>query len=181
MLGLKTHGCAPLLSVSVIALAAAVGITAVHAQSAPPVEQGAKDTRQKQKQAKRKRAGAPMAEVPLPRDPMNANAQIGQPVYQPLDEITVAASKTEERAIDALAPVSVVTLEQIRAAGHPRRRHDQHHARCLAAGSRRRPVDLDQHPRLQDFGRRRLHRRGARQNYQRTGHFANARSSSIPS
>ena len=54
-----------------------------------------------------------MAEVPVPRNPMNANAQIGQPVYQSLDEITVAASKTQERAIDALAPVSVVTLEQI--------------------------------------------------------------------
>ena len=44
---------------------------------------------------------------------MNARAQIGAAPVQSLDTITVAASKTEERAIDALAPVSVVTLEQI--------------------------------------------------------------------
>ncbi|MGH2199127.1 hypothetical protein ACQ1Z2_16410, partial [Enterococcus faecalis] len=54
-----------------------------------------------------------MAEVPLPQNVANANAQVGAPIYQSLDEITVAASKTQERAIDALAPVSVVTLEQI--------------------------------------------------------------------
>jgi hemoglobin/transferrin/lactoferrin receptor protein len=43
----------------------------------------------------------------------SAMAQIGSVPVQSLDAITVAASKTEERAIDALAPVSVVTLEQI--------------------------------------------------------------------
>ena len=174
MLGLKTHGCAPLLSVSVIALAAAVGITAVHAQSAPPVEQGAKDTRQKQKQAKRKRAGAPMAEVPLPRDPMNANAQIGQPVYQPLDEITVAASKTEERAIDALAPVSVVTLEQIQGRQATRVGDMINTMPGVWLQDRGDDPSTSINIRgLQDFGRVAYIVDGARQNYQRTGHFAN--------
>ena len=44
---------------------------------------------------------------------MNARAQIGGAPVQSLDTLTITASKTEERAIDALAPVSVVTLEQI--------------------------------------------------------------------
>ena len=44
---------------------------------------------------------------------MNAMRQIGGTPVQPLDTITVTATKTEERAIDALAPVSAVTLEQI--------------------------------------------------------------------
>jgi len=44
---------------------------------------------------------------------LNARAQIGAVPVQSLDTITAVASKTEERAIDALAPVSSVTLEQI--------------------------------------------------------------------
>ena len=59
--------------------------------------------------ANRSRRKAQAAAAPV----MNARAQIGGTPVQSLDTITVAASKTEERAIDALAPVSVVTLEQI--------------------------------------------------------------------
>ena len=66
----------------------------------------------KQKQAKRQQAKPQQAEQ-APAPVMNAMAQIGAAPVQSLDTITVAASKTEERAIDALAPVSVVTLEQI--------------------------------------------------------------------
>ncbi|WP_347336334.1 TonB-dependent receptor plug domain-containing protein [Bradyrhizobium viridifuturi] len=44
---------------------------------------------------------------------MNARAQIGAVPVQSLDTITAVASKTDERAIDALAPVSSVTLEKI--------------------------------------------------------------------
>ncbi len=171
MLGLKTRGCAPLLSVSVFALAAVVGITTAHAQSAPQAQQGAKDT--KQKQAKRKRAGAPMAEVPVPRNPMNANAQIGQPVYQPLDEITVAASKTEERAIDALAPVSVVTLEQIQGRQATRVGDLVYNVPGVWLQDRGDDPATSINIRgLQDFGRVAVVVDGARQNYQRTGHFA---------
>ena len=60
----------------------------------------------KQKQVKRSQAKPQQAAAPA----MNARAQIGAAPVQSLDTITVAASKTEERAIDALAPVSVVTL-----------------------------------------------------------------------
>src|ERR1700710_342386 len=67
---------------------------------------------QQKKQAKRKPA-KPQLEQQASPSVMNARAQIGGTPVQSLDTITVAASKTEERAIDALAPVSVVTLEQI--------------------------------------------------------------------
>ena len=66
----------------------------------------------KQKQAKRQQA-KPQQDAQAAAPVMNARAQIGAAPVQSLDTITVAASKTEERAIDALAPVSVVTLEQI--------------------------------------------------------------------
>src|SRR4051794_9041086 len=65
----------------------------------------------KQKQAKRQQTKPQQAAPATPV--MNARAQIGVGPVQSLDTITVAASKTEERAIDALAPVGVVTLEQI--------------------------------------------------------------------
>ena len=67
----------------------------------------------KQKQAKRKPAQPQQQAQPPSAAAMNANAQAGTTAVQSLDTITVAASKTEEKAIDALAPVSVVTLEQI--------------------------------------------------------------------
>lgn len=174
MLGLKTRGCAPLLSVSVFALAVVVGITSVQAQSAPQAEQGAKDTKQKPKQAKRKRATAPMAEVPVPRGVMNANAQIGQPVYQPLDEITVGATKLEERAIDALAPASVVTLEQIQGRQATRVGDLVYNVPGVWLQDRGDEPSTSINIRgLQDFGRVAVVVDGARQNYQRTGHFAN--------
>src|SRR4029453_48473 len=66
----------------------------------------------KQKQAKRQQA-TPQRNAQATAPGMNARAPIGDGPAQSLDTITVAASKTEERAIDALAPVSVVTLEQI--------------------------------------------------------------------
>lgn len=115
-----------------------------------------------------------MAEVPLPSRVANANAQVGQPVYQSLDEITVAASKTPERAIDALAPASVTTLEQIQGRNATtvgdlvynmpgvwlQNRGDEPSTSINIRG-------------LQDFGRVAVVVDGARQNYQRTGHFAN--------
>src|SRR5690349_7466900 len=61
----------------------------------------------KQKQAKRQQA-KPQQNAQATAPAMNARAQIGAGSVQSLDTITVAASKTEERAIDALAPVSVV-------------------------------------------------------------------------
>lgn len=172
MLGLNTRTCALLLSVSVVSLSVAMGgSTAGYAQSADPAVGTGKPS--KPKPIKRKRAAQPMAEVPLPKL-MNANAQIGQPVYQSLDEITVAATKMPERAIDALAPASVVTLEQIQGRNATtvgdliynvpgvwlQNRGDEPSTSINIRG-------------LQDFGRVAVVVDGARQNYQRTGHFAN--------
>ena len=68
----------------------------------------------KQKNAKRSKKRQPTVARTHTPDVLNANAQTGRSTStQSLDTITIAASKTEERAIDALAPVSVVTLEQI--------------------------------------------------------------------
>ena len=106
---------------------------------------------------------------------MNARAQIGGTPVQSLDTITVAATKTEERAIDALAPVSVVTLEQIqglqpnRLSRYLLQRARRHRSRS-AATIPRPSINIRG---LQDFGRVAVVVDGARQNYQRTGHNAN--------
>jgi hemoglobin/transferrin/lactoferrin receptor protein len=167
MLGLNARACALLVSVSVVAMG--IAATPVIAQTADPSAQAVKP-----KPIKKKRAGKPMAEVPLPQRVMNANAQVGQPVYQSLDEITVGATKLQERAIDALAPASVVTLEQIQGRNATtvgdliynvpgvwlQNRGDEPSTSINIRG-------------LQDFGRVAVVVDGARQNYQRTGHFAN--------
>ncbi|MBN9594251.1 MAG: TonB-dependent hemoglobin/transferrin/lactoferrin family receptor [Afipia sp.] len=168
MSGLNARACALLLSVSVAALGGVAVVTSAHAQPAE-ISQPVKP-----KQIKRKRTGKPMAEVPLPKNVANANAQVGTPVYQSLDEITVGATKLEERAIDSLAPVSVVTLEQIQGRNAStvgdlvynmpgvwlQNRGDEPSTSINIRG-------------LQDFGRVAVVVDGARQNYQRTGHFAN--------
>ncbi|HAP49306.1 MAG TPA: TonB-dependent receptor, partial [Afipia sp.] len=169
MLGLNARACALLLSVSVVALGGVVAATPVHAQSADASVQPAKP-----KPIKRKRAGSPMAEVPVPSNPMNANAQIGQPVYQSLDEITVAASKTQERAIDALAPVSVMTLEQIQGRQATRIGDLVYTMPGVWIQDRGDDPSTSINIRgLQDFGRVAVVVDGARQNYQRTGHNSN--------
>jgi hemoglobin/transferrin/lactoferrin receptor protein len=171
MSGLNARACALLLSVSFVALGGAVAASPAHAQSAEP-EAG---QIAKPKPVKKKRAATPMAEVPVPQAKlMNANAQIGQPVYQSLDEITVAASKTEERAIDALAPVSVVTLEQIQGRQASRVGDLVYNIPGVWLQDRGDDPSTSINIRgLQDFGRVAVVVDGARQNYQRTGHFAN--------
>lgn len=108
-------------------------------------------------------------------DVLNANAQTGRSTStQSLDTITIAASKTEERAIDALAPVSVVTLEQIQGL-QPNRVGDL--LRTIPGVSLQdrgdEPSTAANVRGLQDFGRVAVVVDGARQNYQRTGHNAN--------
>ncbi|ABD87530.1 TonB-dependent hemoglobin/transferrin/lactoferrin family receptor [Rhodopseudomonas palustris] len=163
MLGLSTRACALLLSVSVVSLATAPS----YAQSAAPEAQAPQPA--KPKPAKRKRAVVEPAPAAL-----QARAQIGQPTYQSLDVITVAASKTEERAIDALAPVSVVTLEQIQGI-QPNRLADVFRAVPGVSFQDRGddPATAINIRGLQDFGRVAVVVDGARQNYQRTGHNAN--------
>ena len=105
---------------------------------------------------------------------MNANAQAGATPVQSLDTITVAASKTEETAIDALAPVSVVTLEQIQGL-QPNRLSDIFYDVPGVTFQERGddPATVINIRGLQDFGRVAVVVDGARQNYQRTGHNAN--------
>ena len=93
---------------------------------------------------------------------------------QSLDTITVAASKTEERAIDALAPVSVVTLEQIQGRQASTVGDLLYNMPGVWVQDRGDEPSTSINIRgLQDFGRVAVVVDGARQNYQRTGHFAN--------
>jgi hemoglobin/transferrin/lactoferrin receptor protein len=171
MSGLNARACALLLSVSVAALGGVAVATPVLAQSVESL-QSAQPA--KPKQVKRKRAGKPMAEVPLPKNVANANAQVGQPVYQSLDEITVGATKLEERAIDSLAPVSVVTLEQIQGRNASTVGDLVYNMPGVWLQDRGDEPSTSINIRgLQDFGRVAVVVDGARQNYQRTGHFAN--------
>ena len=128
--------------------------------------------RQKQKQSKRKPAKPQDQAAAAPV--LNARAQIGATPVQSLDTITVAASKTEERAIDALAPVSVVTLEQIQGL-QPNRLSDIFYNVPGVSFQERGddPSTVINIRGLQDFGRVAVVVDGARQNYQRTGHNAN--------
>ncbi|RAI45491.1 TonB-dependent hemoglobin/transferrin/lactoferrin family receptor [Rhodoplanes roseus] len=90
-----------------------------------------------------------------------------------LDAITVVATKTEEKAIDSLAPVSTVRMDQIDQI-LPKRLSDM-----LIAVPGVTVQDRGDEPStsinirgLQDFGRVAVVVDGARQNYQRTGHGA---------
>lgn len=93
---------------------------------------------------------------------------------QALDTITVVATKTEEKAIDALAPVSTVGQEQIDQI-MPKRLSDIFLAVPGVSFQDRgdEPSTSINIRGLQDFGRVAVVVDGARQNYQRTGHFAN--------
>ncbi|WP_398480211.1 TonB-dependent hemoglobin/transferrin/lactoferrin family receptor [Tardiphaga sp.] len=156
--------CALLLGVSVVVLGT-FSAQVAFAQTAETVQPA-------KPKPKKKRVAAPQAVFPEPV--RNANAQVGRQTTQSLDEITVTASKTQERAIDALAPVSVVTLQQIQGRQAStvgdliynmpgvwlQDRGDEPSTSINIRG-------------LQDFGRVAVVVDGARQNYQRTGHFAN--------
>ncbi|UZE50817.1 TonB-dependent hemoglobin/transferrin/lactoferrin family receptor [Rhodopseudomonas sp. P2A-2r] len=126
---------------------------------------------QRPKPAKKKRAAqAAPAAVQQLRD---ARAQVAGN-SQSLDEIAVSASKTQERAIDALAPVSVVTLEQIQLQ-QPKRLSDLFY-NMPGVWMQDRGDDASTAINirgLQDFGRVAVLVDGARQNYQRSGHNAN--------
>ncbi|UPK02895.1 TonB-dependent hemoglobin/transferrin/lactoferrin family receptor [Bradyrhizobium sp. 170] len=127
----------------------------------------------KQKQAKRSQA-KPQQDTQAAAPVMNARAQIGAAPVQSLDTITVAASKTEERAIDALAPVSVVTLEQIQGLQPNRLSGILYQIPGVSVQERGDdPSTVINIRGLQDFGRVAVVVDGARQNYQRTGHNAN--------
>jgi hemoglobin/transferrin/lactoferrin receptor protein len=142
------------------------------AQTADSEVVGRSSERQKERQAKRKSAKPQQEQAATPV--LTAYAQIGGAPVQSLDTITVAASKTEERAIDALAPVSVVTLDQIQGL-QPNRLSDIFYNVPGVSFQERGddPSTVINIRGLQDFGRVAVVVDGARQNYQRTGHNAN--------
>ncbi|WP_315834122.1 TonB-dependent hemoglobin/transferrin/lactoferrin family receptor [Bradyrhizobium prioriisuperbiae] len=161
---------------SVLALSLG-GASLGRAQSAPAQQPQAPRAEQAKPDAPKpaKRRTAKRQPAPQPTEAVrNANAQAGSSNVQTLDTITVSASKTEERAIDALAPVSVVTAGQIQGL-QPNRVGDV--LRTLPGVSlqdRGDDASTSVNIRgLQDFGRVAVLVDGARQNYQRTGHNAN--------
>lgn len=162
MLGLNARACALLISVSVIALGAA-GVS--HAQTADPATPIAKP-----KQAKKKRAAAP-PQAPS-EQALDARAQVAQGTT--LDEISVAATKTEGRTIDALAGVSRINQAEIDQVG-PKRTSDIFITTPGVSFQERgdEPGSAIAVRGLQDFGRVAVVIDGARQNFQRTGHNAN--------
>ena len=160
-----------ILGASVVSIAALVTESGL-AQTAQPQAESVSPERPKQ--AKRKQAKPQIAQQATP-DVMNARAQAGgvAPV-QALDTITAAASKTEERAVDALAPVSVVTSAQIEARQASTVGDLIYNVPGVWVQNRGDEPSTSINIRgLQDFGRVAVVVDGARQNYQRTGHFAN--------
>jgi hemoglobin/transferrin/lactoferrin receptor protein len=106
--------------------------------------------------------------------PSARQAEQAAPPGTQLDEITVTATKREERAIDALGSVSVTTRQDIR---------QQQPQRLGTIISQTPGVTTQENPNdpatainirgLQDFGRVAVTVDGARQNFQRSGHNAN--------
>jgi hemoglobin/transferrin/lactoferrin receptor protein len=156
---------APVFSIALLCSDIAFAQVAISDAASHPVE--------RQKQSRRKPA-KPQQEQQAAASVLNARAQSGSAQVQSLDIITVAASKTEERAIDALAPVSVVTLEQIQGL-QPKRLSDIFYNVPGVSFQDRGddPATAINIRGLQDFGRVAVVVDGARQNYQRTGHNAN--------
>jgi hemoglobin/transferrin/lactoferrin receptor protein len=160
-----------ILGASVVSMAALMTESGL-AQTASP--QPESSSAEKPKQAKRKPAKPQVAQQAAP-EAMNARAQArGAAPVQTLDAITVAATKTEERAIDALAPVSTVTLDKIQGL-QANRLSDVFYAVPGVSFQERGddPATVINIRGLQDFGRVAVVVDGARQNYQRTGHNAN--------
>jgi hemoglobin/transferrin/lactoferrin receptor protein len=160
-----------ILGASVVSISAMVTESALAQTALPQAEQ---NSTERPKQAKRKQA-KPQVPQQATSAVMNTRAQAGTiaPV-QTLDTITVAASKTEERAIDALAPVSSVSLDKIQGL-QPNRLSDVFYNVPGVSFQERGddPATVINVRGLQDFGRVAVVVDGARQNYQRTGHNAN--------
>ena len=160
-----------ILGASVVSIAAMTAESGLAQTAQPQAEQ---NSTAGSKQAKRKQAKPQVAQQAKP-EVMNARAQAGgaAPV-QTLDTITVAATKTPERAIDALAPVSSISLDKIQGL-QPNRLSDIFYAIPGVSFQERGddPATVINVRGLQDFGRVAVVVDGARQNYQRTGHNAN--------
>ena len=162
------HSRALILGASALSIAAMFSTTALTQTAGVEAAPATGLEKPKRKPAKPRHAETPSVAA------LNANAQAGTAAVQSLDTITVAASKMEERAIDAMAPVSVVTLEQIQGL-QPNRLSDIFYNIPGVTFQERGddPSTVINVRGLQDFGRVAVVVDGARQNYQRTGHNAN--------
>ncbi len=102
---------------------------------------------------------------------MSGWSGVAQAQTQTLDTITVVATKTQEKAIDALAPVSVINQSTIQMID-PKRLNELFYN--VPGVTFRDRGDLPENSinirGLQDFGRVAVLIDGARQNYQRSGH-----------
>lgn len=158
-----------ILGASVVSIAALATESSL-AQTASPQAENAQSERPKQ--AKRKPAKPQVAQQ-TSAAVRDARAQVVVGV-QALDTITAAATKTKERAIDALAPVSSISLDQIQGL-QPNRLSGIFYAVPGVSFQERGddPATVINVRGLQDFGRVAVVVDGARQNYQRTGHNAN--------
>ncbi|BEV45269.1 TonB-dependent hemoglobin/transferrin/lactoferrin family receptor [Afipia carboxidovorans] len=159
------------VSLAALSLGGAISAHAEDQVAPVTVSQAASSNQNSAASAKRQKPQA-AAMSPEVRD---ARAQAVDPrVPQPLDMITVTASKTEERAVDALAPVSVVTPEQIEVMQASTIGNLIYNIPGVWTQDRGDEPSTSINIRgLQDFGRVAFIVDGARQNYQRTGHFAN--------
>jgi len=172
MASLARSAYALLWGVSFVAL----GVSGVTNGRAEPLEKQvvaakpASSTQPAVKPAKKKKNAAALTPAV-----QNAQAQAANPSSpQSLDTITVTASKTEERAIEALAPVSIVTLQQIQEQQPKRISNLFYNVPGVWFQDRGDDPSTSINIRgLQDFGRVAVVVDGARQNYQRTGHNAN--------
>lgn len=170
MVGLNGRARPLLLSVSFVSLMWTMS-TPVHAQAQSPQAETGQQT-----QAKR-RTNDHKDTMPQARSDSGwetAYAQVGQPIEAPLDAITVAATKTRERTIDALAGVSKITTGEIEQLA-PSRTSDIFFSAPSVSFQERgdEPGSAIAVRGLQDFGRVAVVVDGARQNFQRTGHNAN--------
>ncbi|EJN11483.1 TonB-dependent heme/hemoglobin/transferrin/lactoferrin receptor family protein [Bradyrhizobium sp. YR681] len=160
-----------ILGASVVSIVAVTAEGSLAQTASPQAENASSD---RPKQAKRKPAKPQVAQPATP-DVMNARAQAGSAApVQVLDTITAAATKTKERAIDSLAPVSSISLDQIQGL-QPNRLSGIFYAVPGVSFQERGddPATVINVRGLQDFGRVAVVVDGARQNYQRTGHNAN--------
>lgn len=158
-----------ILGASVVSIAALATESSLAQTASPQAESVSSD---RPKQAKRKPAKPQVAQQ-ASAAVRDARAQVVVGV-QALDTITAAATKTKERAIDALAPVSSISLDQIQGL-QPNRLSGIFYAVPGVSFQERGddPATVINVRGLQDFGRVAVVVDGARQNYQRTGHNAN--------
>lgn len=171
VVGGARRSCALKMGFLVVSLSL-IAADVTSAQQAPDTTSSAQST-EPPDSANRKR-GASRQPAANETTVLNPQARTGSQTVVPLDMITVTSTKTGERAIDALAPVSGLTLEQIQGLQAGRISDIFRVMPGVSFEDRGDSPSSSINIRgLQDFGRVAVVVDGARQNYQRSGHNAN--------